>query len=682
MSTIACDLYRINFKEKDLVSVLTELELLESFEPIEPIIEYTSEKLEREKKDISSKYNDVLSAVKSLSNIGNLKKTKKTEVSKTFLEKLNTHQSKLEEIVEDIADADKLFKTTKRQILEKSKKLEQLEEVKDSEVQINQDGALFNTRLLTLDVDSLEKIKYDIAENDIITLHPIKQVDKTNYILLAYNKAAQNLVNRILTNKKINVIEIETDEPKSIKNYYSKLQADIEKIRSQIEDAENKLSNYSEKYLDDLRSYADILNIQESALKASKYVGLAFDKRQALQLSKEHKTTIKKFKKYINKSGLLHIDGWIIPENIEKMELELSRISSSVKASKLDPAELSEKRSVMKNIKPLKPFEAITSFMGTPNSDEIDPSPFVAPFFVGFFGFALGDAGYGAVISLVSLFALFKIGLTEEQKRAVTLMLYCGFSTIFFGTLTGGWFGADLQNVGPIGDFLAQFKVFDISANIMLVLVGSLTIGFIHQIFGLLLKVYSNLRNGRIAEAIWVPSTWILLLFTIVGYALRNFANISGLPWSTILVAVLAVFVWGQGYGTKNILLRPLKGSMAIFNITGFLSNTLSYARLLALALATGVIASVVNLLATLFSGDIPVVSFIIASLILMLGHTFNLLLNLVGTFINVVRLHLVEFFPHFFEAKGVEFKPMKTELEYVNISSELNALDFGNLSK
>lgn len=142
------------------------------------------------------------------------------------------------------------------------------------------------------------------------------------------------------------------------------------------------------------------------------------------------------------------------------------------------------------------------------------------------------------------------------------------------------------------------------------------------------------------------------------------------------MIVILILFAFGQGRGTKNIIFRPVKGIASLFNITSYLSNTLSYARLLALALATGVIASVVNLIAFMFGNSLPVIGPAITVLILLLGHGFNIGLNILGTFINVARLHLVEFFPRFFEAKGVQFVPKTHNLTYATFAQDVDALD------
>ncbi len=187
-------------------------------------------------------------------------------------------------------------------------------------------------------------------------------------------------------------------------------------------------------------------------------------------------------------------------------------------------------------------------------------------------------------------------------------MLYCAISTLAFGVVTGSWFGIELAAIGSVGAFLNSLKVLNIQSNILVLLVASLAIGFIHQLFGLFLSVKNTWQQGRRREALTGPGTWLLLLMS-VGLAIIVWVTpaLSGLAKAMqwVLIGVVVVFALGQGEGSAWWL-RPFKGMLSLFSITSYLSNTLSYARLIALALATGVIGSVVNMIAVMAGGDLP----------------------------------------------------------------------------
>lgn len=685
MSTIKCDIYRINFEKKDSLNVLAQLKMLDIFEPISPLFEYTDDSLKKKLQQEREEYSDTKKALEHLSNILDKQNSDKIRV-KDLKKKFDKSKIiELRSLIDNILSHRGEHKLLEHKAEELANQLSLLSPLKNSKVKIASQSELFETRLLKMDVNAFEEIKYDLEENKLITIESIESVEKDRYVVVIYDPITSSLIDQIINKKRIEEIALTITTPTELSVYYQQLQKELENTQRQIEQSIEKLIKLTKNSNEDLKIYADIQKLTIESLEMHKYVGYSFGKEYDHLSSEVDSEEMKKLlndnslvKSRVSNSDILHIDGWINPDSIDELKVSLKKIDSNIEIKKLDRDKLSDTRSGVKNVRIFEPFETITNLMGTPSSSEIDPSPFVAPFFIAFFGFALGDAGYGIVITLVTLYALTKVKLSHEAKNGVTLMLYCGLSTIFFGALTGGWFGADLEAIGPVGKFLASFKVFDIASNIILVLIASLAIGLLHQLFGLLLSMYSHIKNGNMATAFWKPGTWILLLISLITFALKGMSpTLESLPWLPILVIALFLFAWGQGEGTKNPVIRLLKGAAGLFGITSYLSNTLSYARLLALALATGVIASVVNLLATIFSGDIPVVSFIIALVILVLGHAFNLLLNLVGTFINVVRLHLVEFFPHFFDAQGVAIQPSKFDSEYIIIEDNGFALDF-----
>ena len=326
-------------------------------------------------------------------------------------------------------------------------------------------------------------------------------------------------------------------------------------------------------------------------------------------------------------------------------------------------------RTILVNNSYVRPFESITKLMGVPSPKEIDPTPFLSPFFILFFGFALGDGGYGLVMLAVTSYLLFKKKLADDLKQGVLLMFFCGLSTIFFGAITGSWFGAELSAIGgPLGSLLLSLKQFDLQSSIMFVLAASIGIGFAHQIIGLILHSAVHIKNKEYLEAFSGPGTWILFLLALVAKFSSGSLGLSSnfqMFIDIYLVAAFITFIIGQGIMTRPVYLIPFVGFAKLFNITSFLSNSLSYARLLALGLATSVIASVINLLAVMFGGTDSFIGFLVLSVILILGHAINISLNMLGTFINVLRLQLVEFFPRFFNAQGVELEPVKLNKSY-----------------
>jgi V/A-type H+-transporting ATPase subunit I len=180
--------------------------------------------------------------------------------------------------------------------------------------------------------------------------------------------------------------------------------------------------------------------------------------------------------------------------------------------------------------------------------------------------------------------------------------------------------------------------------------------------FGLGVKMVLNFRRGLYKEAIFDQLFWMLFLIGIPLAA--GTTMIEPLkPFSkhiTYFVGIMAIgLVSTQGRHQKSIVLKITSGLGSLYSVIGYLSDVISYSRLLALGLSTGVIATVVNELVKTFS-NIPIFGVIIGILIFIGGHLFNLVINAFGAFVHSSRLQFVEFFTKFFEGGGREFKPLR----------------------
>jgi V/A-type H+-transporting ATPase subunit I len=164
----------------------------------------------------------------------------------------------------------------------------------------------------------------------------------------------------------------------------------------------------------------------------------------------------------------------------------------------------------------------------------------------------------------------------------------------------------------------------------------------------------------------------IPVMIFVVGFAIAGGSFIFTIPeaikpYGTILLAVGSVLiVLTAGRSSKNILGKLGGGLYGLYNAaSGYLGDILSYSRLLALGLVTGVIANVINLLASM-GGNI-----IIFILIFLLGHTVNIAINLIGTYVHTSRLQYVEFFSKFYEGSGRSFTPFKIKSKFFTIKEE-----------
>jgi V/A-type H+/Na+-transporting ATPase subunit I len=141
------------------------------------------------------------------------------------------------------------------------------------------------------------------------------------------------------------------------------------------------------------------------------------------------------------------------------------------------------------------------------------------------------------------------------------------------------------------------------------------------------------------------------------------------LPATAVIGKYLAItgaigMVLFAGRSKKNIIMRLLSGVLSLYGVTGFLGDVLSYLRLFALGLATGVIGAVVNSMALMVGGS--VIGYIFMTLFLILGHTFNLGINTLGAYVHSSRLQYVEFFGKFYEGEGKPFIPFRMRTKYI----------------
>lgn len=346
------------------------------------------------------------------------------------------------------------------------------------------------------------------------------------------------------------------------------------------------------------------------------------------------------------------LEGWVPAPRLSEFEkIVMETCEGAATLTSRDPNEQEHVPVLLKNNAFAEAFEPVTAMYSLPSYFETDPTPVYAPFMLVFFGMMLSDAAYGVVMSSLSLWALKALSLDQKQRKFAKLFLWLGLSTAFFGVLYGSYFG-DL--------FSAQITPvwLDPSSNPMSVLYVAIGMGVIHIYVGLGIKAWNLIRTGKIMDAVYDSGLWILTLSGIIILLL-------GLDPLGKVTAILgaAGLVLTQGRDKKGIVPRLASGLFGLYGITGYLGDVLSYSRLLALGLATGLIGSAFNLMVRLI-GFGPL-TFVFAVLIFLGGHTFNLLINILGAYVHAVRLQYLEFFGKFYTGGGRAFTPFATESKY-----------------
>ncbi|MDW7652070.1 MAG: V-type ATP synthase subunit I [Bacillota bacterium] len=350
------------------------------------------------------------------------------------------------------------------------------------------------------------------------------------------------------------------------------------------------------------------------------------------------------------------IKGWILKSDVPVLKKKLADQCETVEIVSRPPYEDEVFPVLLQNNSFAAPYEFVTQLYGTPSPRGIDPTFAMAPFFIMFFGLTMSDAGYGLIMALVAGFALLKLKMAPMARKIFKIMFAGGLSTIFFGTLLSGWFGG-LIPMEPL--------FFNALENPMRMLIYSLAIGVIQIFFGMGIMFYRNVKDGKVLDAIFDQLFWALL---IVGLLLLALPELSGIG-RTLSMASAGGLILTQGRAQKNIAMKLLAGLFSLYNITGVLGDILSYSRLLALGLASSVIAMAINMLAGLL--NVNPIGYVIMIFMLIGGHIFNLVINILGAYVHSSRLQYLEFFNRFYEGGGRPFKPFQLNTSHVELKAD-----------
>lgn len=257
-----------------------------------------------------------------------------------------------------------------------------------------------------------------------------------------------------------------------------------------------------------------------------------------------------------------------------------------------------------------KSFESITEMYSLPRYDEIDPTPLLAPFFLLFFGMMVADVGYGVLLLVGSIIALKAFKLDDGQKQFAKFFFYLSFPTIIFGLIYGAVFG----------DLIKLPALIDTNKDVTTILIMSVVFGVIQIFFGLGIKAYVLIRNGRPFDAFCDVGSWVI---TLVSIGVFGYGAFAGNPlvktigmWCMIIGMVLIVLT--QGRHMESVGGKLGEGLYALYGITGYIGDLVSYTRLMALGLAGGSIAGAINLIISMFPG---IAFFIFGPLVFILGQ-------------------------------------------------------------
>ena len=593
---------------------------------------------------LENKLNNVKASIKALSTYDDRKGeflAPKPELTLKELDDVLKQSDNIDKIVDEFTKNRNDATDVKSELLRIESSNSQIFPWSELDVDVASIDDTSTCRIMVGTVPVLEYSEYSKTIDDIeFAEHEKIYTDRDSvYILLMYhNKSNEEITAANFKHSftKYN-FSFSSGSPKSQIQELKARTKELKKQQNQLLDSEKNMA----KHLTELEQYYDALTVK---------IGL-----------------LEQVNKFGGTDYVFLLEGWIANHEIEKFEEIIKNTASEGYELNFRDAEKDEEYPTLyENNAVIKPFEFVTNMFATSKVSKVDPNTSMAPFFALFFGMMLSDAGYGMILAIGAAFVYFRTRSSSGKGNSLlALLAISGVSTIFWGFMFGGFMGFEIK---PI--------LFNPIKEPILTLGLSLLLGIIQILYGMVLRAVMLIKQKRVMEAVSQQFTWITLLLGIVILAFPNTymfigkeapAKIAALGQYGTYIALAGfagILILG-GYGQKGIK-RITGGVGSLMDITGYLSDILSYARLFGLGLATGVIGMIVNQMAQMMAHGVG--GWIAAALIFVVVHLFNLAINSLGAYVHSTRLQYVEFFGKFFVDGGIPFKRFEPVTKYYNI--------------
>ncbi|NLB62173.1 MAG: V-type ATP synthase subunit I [Clostridiales bacterium] len=370
------------------------------------------------------------------------------------------------------------------------------------------------------------------------------------------------------------------------------------------------------------------------------------------------------------------LDGWARSDEVERIQKTISEVTDAFFIDFADPKDDETPPTVVKNNKFNAPFEAITNMFSLPNYRGIDATPLMAPFYLLFFGLMLSDSGYGLVLYILCTLYLKLKKPKGTFAGIVQVIAWGGLVTIVCGFLVGTFFGLSWNKLffgTAEGPFPLLFDPLKNTISMMLFCCG---LGVVQMMFALGLNAYMQVKSGDTQAAIFDSVSWIFLVLGLIGIA--AVPNYSA-PFMVLALIGGLLILFFAGREKKNIFGRLGSGAGALYGVSGYLGDTVSYSRIFAMGLVTGAMGEVFNLLGSMLAGAgtgvMSIFTTLFAIVVLVVLHGFSLFINTLGSFSHTARLQYVEFFGKFYATGGIAFKPLGYHVKHVDIEQDYTNL-------
>ena len=607
-----------NFSEEDFTRPRSSEDLIE-----------IDDKIKRSKEDIDLllKFKDKENPIKAMKDgVSNISLEELTARAMTFpFEKIDGE-------IRDLVDRKDKNKSKIQNIDSKISELKPWEGLSSSLKDLNKFDSV-NIYTGTVSSNYGEDFEGEIIRNDLAYLERVSKDKNFNYYLMIVENSVDEEIKDLMTNYGFTPIKIKSDG--KVKETIGSYEKDKEVLFEKNKKIEEKLKTYL-KYLEDFKySYEHYRN---------------------------EKVKIMSERKFLKTTEVNLIEGYVPEDKLEDLEREIQKVCKDNYYLRAEDAERDSKEVpiLLKNNSFVSPFELMTEMYAMPKYNEIDPTPFFAPFYFVFAGIMVGDFGYGLLVFLATLFALKKFNLTDKKRRFFKFFNYLSISTIIFGLVFGSFFGGIIELPSLI----------DPAEDSTLLVILSVILGGIHIFFGLGIKAYMNIRDGKPKDALYDVGFWYMAVLGAIGFILGKFLP-QFAPYSKLLMIIMIIGMVGivatGGRDEKSTGAKIGWGVYSLYGITSYLGDFVSYLRLMALVLSGSFLGLAINMIAgMLFESNI--IGKLFAIVIFVAFQLFNAFLSYLSAYVHTARLTYVEMFNKFYEGGGIPFKKMIENSDYFNI--------------